>query len=222
MDGPVTFFRGPAQVLSDPWRSPSQFSRSFCVLSPANIFFSLRFSSSMAFDWPIRDASMPPYFARHLQNDAFPLSDCRQSPAGQWHHAMLAAQLSHRHAAFSPSQDHDDQFIGACAAPSGATVPASSIYLLVFILNLLLQLAEKIPLLQPLPFGGDYPLDDQTNLPDEGHPRPETVQTLPKFVAKSSKSRKDRSAFFGITDMLSPDRRNIQPSRPGWRSVCRI
>ena len=128
------------------------------LTSPANIFFNRRFPSSLAQVWAIIEASIPPYFARHLQNDAFPLSDCRQSPAGQWHHAMLAAPLSHRHAAFSPSQDHDDQFIGACAAPSGATVPASSMYLLVFIQNLHMHLAEKIPLIQPLTFGADYRL----------------------------------------------------------------
>ena len=33
-----------------------------------------------------------------------------------------------------------------------------SVYLLVFIRNLLVHLAEKILLLQPLTFGGDYPL----------------------------------------------------------------
>lgn len=32
-----------------------------------------------------------------------------------------------------------------------------SVYLLVFIRNLLVHLAEKILLLQPLTFGGDYP-----------------------------------------------------------------
>jgi hypothetical protein len=31
-----------------------------CLLSSANIFFSRRFSSSMAFVWAIIDASMPP------------------------------------------------------------------------------------------------------------------------------------------------------------------
>src|SRR6056297_1016164 len=34
----------------------------------------------------------------------------------------------------------------------------ASVYLLVFIRNLLVHLAEKILLLQPLNFGGDYPL----------------------------------------------------------------
>jgi hypothetical protein len=33
----------------------------------------------------------------------------------------------------------------------------ASVYLLVFIQNLLVHLAEKILLLQPLTFGGDYP-----------------------------------------------------------------
>ena len=33
----------------------------------------------------------------------------------------------------------------------------ASVYLLVFIQNLLMHLAEKILLMQPLSFGGDYP-----------------------------------------------------------------
>ena len=33
----------------------------------------------------------------------------------------------------------------------------ASVYLLVFIRNLLVHLAEKILLMQPLTFGGDYP-----------------------------------------------------------------
>ena len=72
-------------------------------------------------------------------------------------HAMLAAQLGHRNTAFGLPQDREDLFIGAYAAPSGATVPSSSVYLLVFIQNLLVHLAEKTLLMQPLTFGGDYP-----------------------------------------------------------------
>ena len=71
---------------------------------------------------------------------------------------MLAAKLRHRHTAFGLPQDREDLFIGAYAAPSGATVPSSSVYLLVFIQNLLVHLAKKILLMQPLTFGGDYPL----------------------------------------------------------------
>ena len=71
-------------------------------------------------------------------------------------HAMLTAQLRHRHTAFGLPQNRDDLFIGAYAAPSGATLPSSSVYLLVFIRILLVHLAEKILLLQPLNFGGDY------------------------------------------------------------------
>ena len=33
---------------------------------------------------------------------------CKQTIAGQWHHAVLAAQLGHRHPTFSPTQDRDD------------------------------------------------------------------------------------------------------------------
>ncbi len=69
-------------------------------------------------------------------------------------HAMVAAQLGHRHAAFGLTQDRKDLFIGAYAAPPGATVPSSSVYLLVFIRNLLVHLAEKILLMQPPTFGG--------------------------------------------------------------------
>ena len=69
---------------------------------------------------------------------------------------MLAAQLGHRHTAFGLAQDRDDLFIGTYAAPSGATVPSSSVYLLGFIQNLLMHLAEKILLMQPLTFRGDY------------------------------------------------------------------
>ena len=70
MDGPVTFFQGPAQVLSDQWRSPSQFSKSACMLRSAYIRFSRRFSfgavlgpmafapHSMAFIWLTMDASV--------------------------------------------------------------------------------------------------------------------------------------------------------------------
>ncbi len=69
---------------------------------------------------------------------------------------MRPAQLGHRHATFSLTQDREDLFIGAYAAPSGATVPSSSVYLLVFIQNLLMHLAEKILLIQPLTFREDY------------------------------------------------------------------
>jgi hypothetical protein len=40
--------------------------KSACMLRSAYIHFSRRFSSSIAFIWLIKDASMPPYFARHL------------------------------------------------------------------------------------------------------------------------------------------------------------
>jgi hypothetical protein len=71
-------------------------------------------------------------------------------------HAMFTAQLGHRHTAFGLPQDRDDLFIGAYAAPPRATVPSSSVYLLVFIQNPLTHLAEKSLLMQPPTFGGDY------------------------------------------------------------------
>ena len=75
----------------------------------------------------------------------FPLKVCKQTIAGQWHHAVLAAQLGHRHTAFGLPQDRDDLRFYV------------SVYLLVFIQNLLVHIAEKIPLVQPLTFGGDCP-----------------------------------------------------------------
>ena len=48
-DGSVTFFQGPAQVLSNRWRSPSQFGNSACRRNSANLFLSRRFPSSSAF-----------------------------------------------------------------------------------------------------------------------------------------------------------------------------
>lgn len=44
----------------------ASFSSSACMLISAYIFFSRRFSSSRAFIWLIIEASMPPYFERHL------------------------------------------------------------------------------------------------------------------------------------------------------------
>src|SRR5690606_4396284 len=41
-------------------------SNSACMLRSANMRFSRRFSSSRDFIWLIIDASMPPYFERHL------------------------------------------------------------------------------------------------------------------------------------------------------------
>lgn len=44
----------------------ASFKRSACMLKSAYIRFNRRFSSSRAFIWLIMEASMPPYFARHL------------------------------------------------------------------------------------------------------------------------------------------------------------
>ena len=67
---------------------------------------------------------------------------CKQTIAGLWHHAMFTAQLSHRNTAFSLAQDRKD--LGFCISRH-------------LHLNLLMNLAEKILLPQPLTFGGDYP-----------------------------------------------------------------
>ena len=56
-------------------------SRSACMLRSANIRFSRRFSSSSAFIWLIMAASMPPGFARHLQNVAL-LIPCSRHSSG--------------------------------------------------------------------------------------------------------------------------------------------
>ena len=55
---------------------------------------------------------------------------------------MLMAQISHRHTAFTLSQDRKIARIWG------------SLYLVIFIRNLLMHLAEKILLPQPLTFGG--------------------------------------------------------------------
>ena len=60
---------------------------------------------------------------------------------------MFTAKLSHRHAAFSLSQDRKDL---------GFTVSCH------LHLNLLVYLAEKILLPQPLTFRGDYPQNLET------------------------------------------------------------
>ena len=44
----------------------ASFNKSACMRWSAYIRLSPRFSSSMVFIWLITDASMPPYFARHL------------------------------------------------------------------------------------------------------------------------------------------------------------
>jgi len=44
----------------------ASFSNSFCMLSSANIRFSRWFSAVTVFISAISEASLPPYFARHL------------------------------------------------------------------------------------------------------------------------------------------------------------
>ena len=44
-----------------------------------------------------------------------PLMVCRQTIAGQWHHAMLMAQLGQRHTAFGLPQDPDDLSLSVSA-----------------------------------------------------------------------------------------------------------
>jgi len=72
-------------------------------------------------------------------------------------HAMLAAQLGHRHTAFSLPQDRPSRRLLSKSQP-GSGLICASVYLLVFMRNLLMHLAEKILLMQPLTFGGDYPI----------------------------------------------------------------
>src|SRR5690606_11911358 len=50
----------------------ASFSRSACMLKSAYIRFNRRFSSSRAFIWLIIEASIPPYFARHLMGWTVP------------------------------------------------------------------------------------------------------------------------------------------------------
>ena len=66
---------------------------------------------------------------------------------------MFTAQLSHRHAAFGLAQDRLSRSI-ALQPPAGQRMICASVYLLVFIQNLLMHLAEKILLMQHLTFRG--------------------------------------------------------------------
>ena len=68
---------------------------------------------------------------------------CEHTIAGQWHHPMLAAQLGHRHPAFR------------CRS---IAMICATVYLLGFIRNLLGHRDEKILLVQPLAFGGQWPI----------------------------------------------------------------
>jgi len=70
---------------------------------------------------------------------------CWQTIAGQWHHPMLAAKLSHRHTAFSLAQDRKD--LGFCISRH-------------LHLNLLMHLAEKIRLPHTLTFRGGLPMGE--------------------------------------------------------------
>jgi len=65
---------------------------------------------------------------------------------------MFTAKLRHRHAAFGLTQDRPSWQI-ATQSPAGQWMICASVYLLVFIRNLLVYLAEKILLMQPLTFG---------------------------------------------------------------------
>ena len=69
---------------------------------------------------------------------------------------MLAAQFRHRHTAFSLPQDRPSRRLLRKSLP-GSGLICASVYLLVFIQNLLVYLAVKILLSHPTKFGGDYP-----------------------------------------------------------------
>ena len=81
---------------------------------------------SMAFIWLIRDASMPPYCARHLYSDAL-LRPCSRHSSATGTPPSACRRIAMIHA---------------------------SVYLLVFIRNLLRHHAEKIPLMLPPTFFG--------------------------------------------------------------------
>jgi hypothetical protein len=59
----------------------ASFSSAACMIISAYIFFSRRFPSSRAFIWRIIEASMPPYFERHLQKLAV-LIPCSRHNSG--------------------------------------------------------------------------------------------------------------------------------------------
>ena len=62
----------------------------------------------------------------------------------------------------------------------------ASVYLLVFIQNLLVHLAEKILLMQPLTVGGDYPIEQNLDGPTEldRRIREHRRATVRKFVSE--------------------------------------
>jgi len=107
----------------------------------AYIRFSLRFSSSMAFIWLIKDAS--------VTRQGFAL----QKPERACRHTSPATcRMMH-----CSCHDH-----GKARPPATGTPPSAwrrtariwgSLYLAIFIQNLLVHLAEKILLMPPLTFG---------------------------------------------------------------------
>ena len=107
--------------------------------------------------------------------------------SGQRHNAMLAAQLGHRHTAFGLTQDRPSRQI-ALQSPAGQWMICASAYLLVFIRNLLMHLAEKILLVQPLTFGGDY-LPTVTWATRVARPAPVRSRSVPSTSCQSARAR---------------------------------
>ena len=103
-------------------------SNSACMLISAYIFFSRRFSSSIAFIWLIIDTSMPPYLERHLQKEAL-LIPCSRHNSGTGKPPSAWRRIARIY---------------------------GSVNLLIFIKISSIMLSEKILLLKPVIFREDY------------------------------------------------------------------
>ncbi len=92
--------------------------------------------------------------------------ELRKSAERQMHalSVLPATEALLRHTAFGLLQDRPCRPF-ALQSPAGQRLICASVYLLVFIRNLLVHLAEKILLMQPLTSLGDYPFSRLTELP---------------------------------------------------------
>lgn len=129
---------------------------------------------SIAFNWRIRDASMPPRFARHLSNNALPMPCSRQRPAT------------------GTLQDRRSRQI-ALLSPAGQWMTGSSVYLLVFIPNLLVHLGERIP---------------------HSHPSNHREDCPAQFAGNEFVNGIDRCLDQAAIEAQSPGRRHATPALP--------
>ena len=166
------------------------------MLISANIFFKRRFSSSNAFIWLIMDASVtrqgfalqkPERACRHTSPATYKRTRslsafAAQKPAGQRHHPVLAAKLRHSHAPFGLAQNRQDLRVAVSACLHR---------------NLLMRIAEKILLMNPVNRGGDYrePVEQRgghLGIAEDGGP----------FATGKARGHDDRSALVELADEI--------------------